>query len=727
MKGNPEPILKLHTLDELTNIKEPEEQKSLRLWEYETDEYLLANLQYEKLAKIATKELKDRYIKENKLTKLRDYQVEAIQAVKESCRNGNYRYLLEMATGTGKTLTCAGIIAAFLQSKAARRILFLVDRIELEGQALKSFNKCFQNGEIFITQIFKADREGWSKADILISTVQTLCKNDKYYKLFSPSDFDLVVVDEAHRCISGVARQLFEYFVGYKIGLTATPKNFFRGVEEQKLKQNNIFEYECRTLMDTYITFGCVPGKPTYSFTLVDGVKKKVLVNPFNIDARTKLTVKMLSQKGFKMNIPTDDEKEAEKQIEATFKGRHFERKLFSEPTNISLCRTFMDNAKRDPISNEIGKTIVFCVSQNHAGKITNILNKLADEYFPNKYNSDFAEQVTSQVDDPQEKTTQFNDESNNLGGYSKWLSGYETSKTRVCVTVAMMTTGYDCKDLLNIVLLRPILSPSEYIQIKGRGTRIFDFEYKDKKIEKDNFYLFDCFAICEYFEVDFDYDKALKAPTGEENSGGKGEKAKQGKDPVELFDHDPMHHIKGAQVGEEGMRVDHDFYAMDFLKQVMLKDEELKQAVNKKDWNKVVQIMDEKYAHNPKFKNITIEQISNEMKLERIATWREFVELVYGVKSHIKTWAELLEDAMQNCKKLFFVDELKKKEIKRLIEAYIKSDTVRKAIDERKYAELDNSGLFSFQEFKSLGEEGKKIAEKIREIIPEELLRRAS
>lgn len=724
--GNPTQIEKFHTLDELYAIKEPQELSETKLWEIESDAYIIANLQYGKLANVSSTDLKDKYIAENKLVKLREYQVDAVRAVIGTMKAGNYRYLLEMATGTGKTFTCAGLISAFLQSKTVRRVLFLVDRLELETQALRAFNKSFNNGDIYTTQIFKDDRDSWFKADILISTVQSLCKNERYIEFFSPSDFDLVVVDEAHRSISGKARKLFEYFIGYKIGLTATPKNYFRGIEDFELQQNDVYEYENRKLRDTYITFGCEPGKPTYSFTLKDGVGLKMLVNPFAIDARTTMTVELLSKDGLKLDVPSDDKEDSEEQIEIIFKGKDFEKKLKSEETNISFCKAFMENAKRDPISGEIGKSIVYCVSQDHAAKITNILNKMAMELFPNMYNSDFAEQVTSHVENAQKKTLDFCDESNNLNGKSKWLDGYETSKTRVCVTVAMMTTGYDCKDLLNIVLMRPIFSPSEFIQIKGRGTRIFDFTHQDKLVKKDNFYLFDFFAVCEYFEVDFDYDKALKVPKGNNGSSYESSTGRIAGE-VELTDIDPLHHIKGAQVGEDGMRIDNDFYIMDKLKQEMLKDEELKKAVHRKDWNIAIKIVEEKYAHNPKFKNITIEQISSDMKLERIATWREFVELVYGVKNHLKTRAELLEDAIQNCSKLFFVDELKKITIRKLIEAYIKSDVVREAIDCKKFTMLDTVGLFSFNEFKTLGENGKQLAEKIKDIIPEELLRRAS
>ena len=109
----------------------------------------------------------------------------------------------------------------------------------------------------------------------------------------------------------------------------------------------------------------------------------------------------------------------------------------------------------------------------------------------------------------------------NNLNGHTRILEGYLTSKTRVCVTVGMMTTGYDCEDLLNIVLLRPIFSPTDFIQIKGRGTRKYTFRFTEKQDaqvqehakDKDKFKLFDFFANCEYFEDKFNYDEVIKLP----------------------------------------------------------------------------------------------------------------------------------------------------------------------------------------------------------------------
>ena len=136
----------------------------------------------------------------------------------------------------------------------------------------------------------------------------------------------------------------------------------------------------------------------------------------------------------------------------------------------------------------------------------------MTEQLYPSKYNSDFAVQVTSQVADAQQMTINFTN--NNLNGKTSWLEGYSSCKTRGCVTVGMMTTGYDCPDLLNICMMRPIFSPSDFVQIKGRGTRKHTFSFKQKnglgeeeivKHEKSLFKLFDFFANCEYFEEKFD------------------------------------------------------------------------------------------------------------------------------------------------------------------------------------------------------------------------------
>ena len=95
-------------------------------------------------------------------------------------------------------------------------------------------------------------------------------------------------------------------------------------------------------------------------------------------------TTQLLSDEGYAVAKATEEGEETE-----TFVSRDFEKKFFSEKTNRVFCKTFLENALRDPITKEIGKTIIFAVSQNHARKITEILNDFAEQLYPNKYNSD--------------------------------------------------------------------------------------------------------------------------------------------------------------------------------------------------------------------------------------------------------------------------------------------------------------------------------------------------
>ena len=167
------------------------------------------------------------FLKENGLMILRDYQLNAVKSIQKAMSEGKSRFLFEMATGTGKTLIAAAVIKLFLRTSNAKRVLFLVDRLELEDQADKAFIRYLKND--YQTVIYKNARDNWNSANIVVSTVQSL--TDKYHQLFSPTDFDLIISDESHRSIGGNARAVFEYFVGYKLGLTATPKDYLKNLE----------------------------------------------------------------------------------------------------------------------------------------------------------------------------------------------------------------------------------------------------------------------------------------------------------------------------------------------------------------------------------------------------------------------------------------------------------------------------------------------------------------
>ncbi len=346
------------------------------------------------------------YIEIHKLRFLRKYQLQAVHALQKAVGNGCDRFLFEMATGTGKTLVAAAVIKLFLRTSNARRILFLVDRLELEDQAYRAFVAYLKND--YTTVIYKENRDDWRKAEIVVSTIQTFLSKNRYKRLFVPDDFDLVISDEAHRSIGGNSRAVFEYFIGYKLGLTATPKDYLTHIDTSRLGENDPRELERRLLLDSYKTFGCDEGEPTFRYSLIDGVKEKYLVNPIVVDARTEITTQLLSDEGYTITIQNDDGSEDQE----TFIQRDFEKKFFSDNTNDVFCRSFIENALRDPVTSEIGKTIVFCVSQNHAAKITQTLNEYAHRLFPGKYNSDFAIQVTSRIADAQQFTINFTNNS---------------------------------------------------------------------------------------------------------------------------------------------------------------------------------------------------------------------------------------------------------------------------------------------------------------------------
>ena len=642
---------------------------------------------------------KSELVKEYDLKFLRPYQLKAIEALQGWASSGKDRYLFEMATGTGKTLTCAAVIKLFLKTGNAKRVLFLVDRIELEDQAAKNFKKWLSKD--YTTVIYKENRDDWRKAEIVVTTIQSI--TDKYQKLFSPTDFDLIISDEAHRSIGGNSRAVFEYFVGYKLGLTATPKNYLKGIDPVKLGEKDPRAWERRQLLDTYTTFGCENGEPTFRYSLLDGVKEGFLVNPIVADARTEITTQLLSDEGYSLLVDTEEGKE-----EQTFYQRDFERKFFSDKTNTIFCETFLKNALVDPVSGEIGKSIIYCVSQNHATKITQMLNQLADKHYPNKYNSDFAVQVTSNISDAQQFTTNFSND--NLNGHTKWLDGYKSSKTRVCVTVGMMTTGYDCQNILNLGLMRPIFSPTDFIQIKGRGTRkyVFSFENDGDKTEteKDKFKLFDFFANCEYFEEKFNYDEILKIPKiGTDGTGGGGVDI----DEIIIGTPDPLKTFNEKAVGVEGMKVDRKLFEK--FEDTIKADPFIKEKYEQGDMQAVEEYVKTEIFDKPQeFYNL--EKLRKSAKIDRRISLREVMDKIFGRLDKFKNKDELLEEEFEKFISIYKPDSKYYYPIKNFLKAYITDNEIREIVESKEYGRFATNPKVSMGDFKELNG--------FREVIPE-------
>jgi type I restriction enzyme, R subunit len=654
------------------------------------------------------------FIESNGLRFLRPYQLKAIHNLQQAVAEGRDRFLFEMATGTGKTLVSAAIIKLFLRTRNARRVLFLVDRLELEDQAEKAFKKVLSND--YKTVIYKETKDEWNKAEVVVTTVQSLLFNNKYKQVFSPTDFDLVISDEAHRSIGGNSRAVFDYFIGYKLGLTATPKDYLKKYIKEESTKRDPREYEKRMLLDTYRTFGCEDSEPTFRYSLLDGVRDGFLINPIVVDARTGITTELISDSGYTVEIQDELGNESEE----TFKHKEFEKKFFSDATNQLFCKVFLENGLRDPISKEFGKSIAFAVSQDHAARLTQIFNEMADKIYPGKYQSDFAVQVTSQIDGAQDYTRNFSN--NNLLGSGNFIAAYRTSKARICVTVGMMTTGYDCPDILNLGLFRPIFSPTDFIQIKGRGTRKHDFieQLTDESLRgevdktiKVSYKLIDFFANCDYFEHDFDYDDKIDLP--KVGGGKKNEDETDNPPPVRdgVYYHtgdDIISTLKEETVGVQGMKIDRMLFAFE---EFARENDFIKTCVEEGKWDQAINYLNKEVFDKPT-EYFNLEKLRKSSGVDRRIGVREILEKIFGLIPKFKSKDELLEEEFSK-----FIADYKLEEVdsipalKAYFKAYVTNDHIRHVIATGELTDLATSAVFSTKDYKA-------VPEKYRKLIPE-------
>ncbi|MDQ6632013.1 MAG: DEAD/DEAH box helicase family protein [Verrucomicrobiota bacterium] len=420
---------------------------------------------------------------------VRRYQIDALDTVAKQFDEQRLRqFLLEMATGTGKTLLCAALIRRFLSTRNAERVLFIVDRIELAKQTLEDFNVVLAE---FKPVLYKTARRRPGEllgSSVVVATLQSLMVDRRYREEFTPFYFDLVVNDEAHRSIYGDAREVVQFFQATRVGLTATPRAYLKNVNVEELQKENPKALELRLLRDTYNYFGCKPGFPTFRYDIIDAVKDPegpFLCLPKIIDLRSNITTKALDEGGWAVVINEQEE---------NFKIKDLEKKIFTPGRNRVMCEAFLKEAQRDPAGN-IGKSLVFAVNQTHATELTKIFNALQPG---------IAVTITSRIEDASSIAKEFRD-------------GQRAE--RIAVSVDMLSTGYNCRDLLNIGLMRPIFSPTEYIQIKGRGTRLFTFRIGHTEYEKKNFFMLDFCAVAEYFQEKYDYTIPLKIPREKKES----------------------------------------------------------------------------------------------------------------------------------------------------------------------------------------------------------------
>jgi type I restriction enzyme, R subunit len=519
---------------------------------------------------------------------LRRYQLQAVETITKEYDHGKKAFLLEMATGTGKTVLAATIIRRFLETRNASRVLFIVDRISLAKQTLETFKSLLNE---YSPVLYKEARKRPAEllgSSVVVATLQSLMTGRRFKEEFTPFYFDLVINDEAHRSIYGDSRECVCYFQGTKIGLTATPKNYLKNINIEDLEKSNPKALEIRQLRDTYNYFGCEIGSPTFKYDLVDAANDPegpFLCIPKIWDLRSDITTKSLEENGWTIEINEDEE---------TYKLKDLERKVFIPERNKLICKAFLDKAIKSPDGN-IGKSIVFAVNQRHATQLTKILNSI----IPN-----IAVTIISNVKDASNIAKQFR-------------KGHRDE--RIAVTVDMLSTGYDCKDALNLALMRPIFSPIQYLQIKGRGTRLFTWIIDNKEYVKDHFNIFDFCAVSEYFEEKYDYTSPLSLPNlTKENKDNKSNTSFINIDPIidssqnsnnktktipTWIGKDIIISEKEKVIGPDGEKVDVFTFRGSFekdIKDFAQNDKDFQEAVYSEDDDEINEILNEKFFNKP-------------------------------------------------------------------------------------------------------------------------------
>jgi len=386
----------------------------------------------------------------NKTIAGRHYQINAISKSIETLELKHRSILWVMATGSGKTRTVIALIDILLRQGFTKRVLFLVDRIELATQAIDNFKEHLpqQSRERIETDNFEKNKR------IYVSTYQTMMNLVKKTDI-SQGFFDLIIADESHRSIYSYYGQLFLKFDALKIGLTATPVNFID--------------------RDTFTFFNTEKGNPTFAYSYEEALKDEYL------SAYTVMNIKTrFQEEGIKFNLLSKEEQEKLKESGYTeedinYEGSDIERFVVNDDTNRKILTTFMKNCYKHPTTNLPSKTILFAVNTKHAYR----LEKLFNELFP-QYISKVAKVIVSELNNAKELIKEFRDVD----------SGFN-----IAISVDMLDTGIDIPSIMNLVFAKPVFSRAKFWQMIGRGTRLYDEQFK-----KDKFVIFDFWGNFEYF-----------------------------------------------------------------------------------------------------------------------------------------------------------------------------------------------------------------------------------
>jgi type I restriction enzyme R subunit len=286
------------------------------------------------------------------------------------------------------------------------------------------------------------------------------------------------------------------------------------------------------------------------------------------------------------------------------------------------------------------------------------------------------------------------------------------------------MTTGYDCEDILNLCLMRPIFSPSYFVQMKGRGTRNYEFVYKEKNelggiekttAQKKNFKLFDFFAVCEYFEEKFNYDEVIPLPPGT-GKDGNGDPPPTVLKDYESIIPDPLKGIAETTIGPEGMKIDRKLFER--FEETVKADDYIKQKIDEGRFNEAEEHIKQAIFNKPE-DYFDLDKLRKSLKLDRRLSLREILEKIFGKIKKFKTKDELLEEEVDKFISIYHPENKFIYIIREFIKAYILDTELRKIIDSKEFASLATNPRFNIKDLKELDGWKDPVVEYIRDYVP--------
>lgn len=401
----------------------------------------------------------------------RPYQMKAIRSICSEIEKKIRKFLLVMATGTGKTRTAISIVDVLSRGHYVSNVLFLADRIQLVEQAYDAFKE--NSPETTICNLLDSkDKEQNKGARIVFSTYPTILnaidteKNKDGNRTFTPAHFDLIIIDEAHRSIFKKYRAIFEYFDAFLVGLTATPRksvdaSTFEFFELQDDVPTDVYEYETAISDEYLVPYHAIEKTSTF---LDEGI---------NIDNLSEEDLEKIQEAEENGDEPFEE-----------IPPKAINEYVFNEDTTRKVLEDLMQKGIKINGGDKLGKTIIFAYNKNHAQHIVDVFNK----YYP-QYKGKMCQRIV--CDDSKVKST--------IKEFKK-----SDSQFQIAVSVDMLDTGVDIPEIVNLVFYKKIRSKIKFWQMIGRGTRLAPnlvcTDETGSYVGKKYFYIFDYLRNFEFF-----------------------------------------------------------------------------------------------------------------------------------------------------------------------------------------------------------------------------------